>query len=162
MYKLYSIIFLILIAYWYIFVLRFVTSLVHATFFMFVLLSIVISFLVLFRKNINFKINATSFIIGGFVLIYSFYKYSWYLGLRNEIAHIVLSILWIIYTLTMFPQVETKEGKWLVGSLLGITLVKIAFKDLFFLEGIFRIIGFVIFGILLIVGGYFIKNEADH
>jgi uncharacterized membrane protein len=49
-----------------------------------------------------------------------------------------------------------------VGSLLGITLIKIAFNDLFYLEGIFRIIGFIIFGILLIIGGYFIKNEANH
>ena len=80
----------------------------------------------------------------------------------DETSQIILSILWLIYTLVMFSNVETKEGKWLVGSLLGITLIKIAFNDLFYLEGIFRIIGFIIFGILLIIGGYFIKNEANH
>ena len=129
---------------------------------MFILLAIVISFLVLFRKNINFKVNAASFIIGGFALIYSLHKYLWFFNIVDETSQIILSILWLIYTLVMFSNVETKEGKWLVGSLLGITLIKIAFNDLFYLEGIFRIIGFIIFGILLIIGGYFIKNEAKH
>ncbi|HJO15218.1 MAG TPA: DUF2339 domain-containing protein [Candidatus Pacearchaeota archaeon] len=162
LYRFYSYIFLILIVYWYAAVLRFENELTHATFFMFILLAIVISFLVLFRKNINFKVNAASFIIGGFALIYSLHKYLWFFNIVDETSQIILSILWLIYTLVMFSNVETKEGKWLVGSLLGITLIKIAFNDLFYLEGIFRIIGFIIFGILLIIGGYFIKNEANH
>ena len=162
LYRFYSYIFLILMVYWYALVLRFENELTHATFFMFILLAIVISFLVLFRKNINFKVNAASFIIGGFALIYSLHKYLVFFKIVNETSQIILSILWLIYTLVMFSNVETKEGKWLVGSLLGITLIKIAFNDLFYLEGIFRIIGFIIFGILLIIGGYFIKNEAKH
>ena len=162
LYRFYSYIFLILMVYWYALVLRFENELTHATFFMFILLAIVISFLVLFRKNINFKVNAASFIIGGFALIYSLHNYLVFFKIVNETSQIILSILWLIYTLVMFSNVETKEGKWLVGSLLGITLIKIAFNDLFYLEGIFRIIGFIIFGILLIIGGYFIKNEAKH
>ena len=162
LYRFYSYMFLILMVYWYALVLRFENELTHATFFMFILLAIVISFLVLFRKNINFKVNAASFIIGGFALIYSLHKYLIFFEIVNETSQIILSILWLIYTLVMFSNVETKEGKWLVGSLLGITLIKIAFNDLFYLEGIFRIIGFIIFGILLIIGGYFIKNEAKH
>ena len=162
LYRFYSYIFLILMVYWYALVLRFENELTHATFFMFIQLAIVISFLVLFRKNINFKVNAASFIIGGFALIYSLHKYLVFFKIVNETSQIILSILWLIYTLVMFSNVETKEGKWLVGSLLGITLIKIAFNDLFYLEGIFRIIGFIIFGILLIIGGYFIKNEAKH
>ena len=162
LYRFYSYIFLILMVYWYALVLRFENELTHATFFMFILLAIVISFLVLFRKNINFKVNAASFIIGGFELIYSLHNYLVFFIIVNETSQIILSILWLIYTLVMFSNVETKEGKWLVGSLLGITLIKIAFNDLFYLEGIFRIIGFIIFGILLIIGGYFIKNEAKH
>jgi len=162
LYRFYSYIFLILMVYWYALVLRFENELTHATFFMFIQLAIVISFLVLFRKNINFKVNAASFIIGGFALIYSLHKYLIFFEIVNETSQIILSILWLIYTLVMFSNVETKEGKWLVGSLLGITLIKIAFNDLFYLEGIFRIIGFIIFGILLIIGGYFIKNEANH
>ena len=162
LYRFYSYMFLILMVYWYALVLRFENELTHATFFMFILLAIVISFLVLFRKNINFKVNAASFIIGGFALIYSLHKYLIFFEIVNETSQIILSILWLIYTLVMFSNVETKEGKWLVGSLLGITLIKIAFNDLFYLEGIFRIIGFIIFGILLVIGGYFIKNEANH
>ena len=162
LYRFYSYIFLILMVYWYALVLRFENELTHATFFMFIQLAIVISFLVLFRKNINFKVNAASFILGGFALIYSLHNYLVFFKIVNETSQIILSILWLIYTLVMFSNVETKEGKWLVGSLLGITLIKIAFNDLFYLEGIFRIIGFIIFGILLIIGGYFIKNEAKH
>ena len=133
LYRFYSYIFLILIVYWYALVLRFENELTHATFFMFILLAIVISFLVLFRKNINFKVNAASFIIGGFALIYSLHKYLWFFNIVDETSQIILSILWLIYTLVMFSNVETKEGKWLVGSLLGITLIKIAFNDLFYL-----------------------------
>ncbi|MCH7850827.1 MAG: DUF2339 domain-containing protein [Nanoarchaeota archaeon] len=161
-YKSYSYILLGLITFWYAFILRFETSFEHATFFIFFLLAIVISFLVLFKKNINFKVNAASFLIGGFAFIYSLYKYSWYLGLKNEAAQIVLSILWLIYTLTMFSHVETRGGKQLAGLLLGATLIKIAFNDLLYLSGAFRIIGFILFGTLLIIGGYLIKGNEEH
>ena len=46
LYRFYSYIFLILIVYWYAAVLRFENELTHATFFMFILLAIVISFLI--------------------------------------------------------------------------------------------------------------------
>ncbi|MAH07034.1 hypothetical protein CMI38_02160 [Candidatus Pacearchaeota archaeon] len=160
-YQVFSVISLLLIAYWYVWVLGFKEGIAHASFFLFILFCIVVSFFLLFRKDINFKLNAASFIIGGFAFIYSLYKYLWYWNIVDETAHIVLSILWLIYTLVLFSNVETKEGKLLVGGLLGVTLIKIAFNDLFYLEGIFRIIGFIIFGILLIIGGYFIKNESD-
>jgi uncharacterized membrane protein len=160
-YQMFSFISLGLIVIWYVSVLGFKEGIGHASFFLFVLFCMVLSFFFLFKKDINFKLNAAAFIIGGFAFIFSFYKYLWYWGIRDEYAHIVLSILWLIYTLVLFHNVETREGKWLVGGLLGVTLVKIAFNDLFYLEGISRIVGFIIFGILLIIGGYFIKNESD-
>jgi hypothetical protein len=160
-YKLYSYIFLFLVFFWYLFVLNFNSGLAHASVFMLVLAGIVGAFYYLFNRDIDFKLNAAGFIIGGFALIFSFSKYLVFFGIKDALGQIILSILWLIYTLFMFSNVHTKSGKWLVGSLLGFTLLKIAFNDLFYLEGVFRIVGFILFGVLLLIGGYFIKNETN-
>ena len=77
-------------------------------------------------------------------------------------SQITLSVLWLIYALVLFMKVESKEGKWLVGVLLGITLIKIALRDLLYLKGVYRIIGFIIFGILLLVGGYLVNRSEKN
>lgn len=140
---------------------RFNDGVLHATSFMLFYLVLVIAFALLFKENINFKLNAAAFIIGGFLFIYKIFSYLEVFDIPSKANHIILSILWLIYTLTLFTMVRTKEGKLLVGALLGITLLKIAFKDLFFLDGVFRIIGFIIFGILLIIGGYLISRYEN-
>jgi hypothetical protein len=160
-YKLYSYIFLFLVFIWYLFVLNFNSGLAHASVFILVLAGIVGAFYYLFNRDIDFKLNAAGFIIGGFALIFSFSKYLVFFGIKGALGQIVLSILWLIYTLFMFSNVHTKAGKWFVGSLLGFTLLKIAFNDLFYLDGAFRIVGFILFGVLLLIGGYFIKNETN-
>jgi hypothetical protein len=163
-YRVMSFIFLGLIAIWYLSVLRFNQGMGHATLFIFVLLSLPLIAMFFFRSNINYKTNAAIFIISGYAFLYSLSKYFWFFmpnGDANIPAlEVILSVMWLIYTLTLFVQVQTKEGKMLVGVLLGITLLKIAFKDLFFLEGVARIVGFILFGILLLIGGYFLKNET--
>lgn len=159
LYKFFSNAFLILTMYWYIALLRFDHGLLHATFFLGVLALIVYGFYHLFSKNIDYKINAAGFLCSGYLFIYSFFKYLAFFINSDPFREIVLSILWLCYCLFMFSKVPSKEGKTLVGVLLSITLIKIAFVDLLFLEGAFRIIGFIVFGILLLIGGYFIKNE---
>lgn len=160
LYNIFSIICLVLVVLFYLIILFDTDAILMYSVIMIVYAFILISFAYLFKKEINFKLNAAAFIIGGFLFIYSISDYLLLFKISPELNQIILSILWLIYTLTLFKQVETKEGKLLVGALLGVTLVKIAFRDLLFLEGIFRIVGFIIFGILLLIGGYLLsKNE---
>ncbi len=169
LYKVYSYLFFVLSIIWYLFVIRFdagVNSIgqgiAHATFFMFLFAIFVGSFMFFANKNFQFKVYASSFIIGCFLLIFSFYKYLWFFIKSEALSQIILSLMWLVYTLIMFSKMETKEGKYLVGFLLAITLMKIAFVDLFYLDGAFRILGFIAFGILLLIGGYFIKNDSKN
>ena len=157
--KVVSFFFLFLIAVWYAFVLQFRDGGYHASFFMLVLVSVPIISFFYFRSNINFKVSAATFIISGFLVLFSFSKALWYVFGSDSVCEVILSVMWLIYTLVLFVQTQTKEGKMLVGFLLGITLLKIAFRDLFFLSGGFRIVGFILFGVLLLIGGYFLGNE---
>jgi len=129
---------------------------------MFVLGMIPLISLIYFRSNINYKASAATFIISGYLFLFSLFKY---IGVflvapsTDPFREVILSVMWLIYTLVLYVQVQTKEGKLLVGALLGFTLLKIAFRDLFYLDGVSRIIGFIVFGILLLIGGYFLNNE---
>lgn len=154
-----SLLFLGMIAIWYFLVLRFNDTVGHASFFMVVLTMVPVVSFVYFKNNINYKANAATFIISGYLFIYSVVKYLAIFVDIDSFNQVVLSVLWLIYTLVLFVQVETGEGKTLVGILLGITLLKIAFKDLFLLPTGARIIGFILFGVLLLIGGYFLGNE---
>ncbi len=160
-YSIFSYIFLFLSAVWYFFVVRFDGGLAHASFFMLfyvLLLCVMMSFA---RRDILYKFNAALFTIFGFFVLYSFSKYLQFFISSEQFQQVILSVLWLVYTLFMFSNMRTKEGKILVGCLLGITLLKIAVVDLSYLHGAYRIVGFIVFGILLLIGGYFIKNEHE-
>jgi len=150
--------FLALIAFWYFTILRFNEGIGHASFFMVILAAVPLISLLYFRSNVNYKVSAATFIVSGYLFFYSCFKYLRFFVESLPFREIILSILWLIYTLSLFVQVQTKEGKLLVGVLLGITLLKIALRDLLFLEGVFRIIGFILFGVLLLIGGYFLEH----
>jgi uncharacterized membrane protein len=137
-------------------------EILRSTIMLIVYFCIVISFIYLFKKNVNFKINAVAFVIGGFLFIFYISRYLLLFNITNQMSQITLSVLWLIYTLVLFMKVESKEGKWLVGVLLGITLIKIALRDLLYLKGVYRIIGFIIFGILLLVGGYLVNRSEKN
>ena len=137
-------------------------EILRSTIMLMVYFCIVISFIYLFKKNVNFKINAVAFVIGGFLFIFYISRYLLLFNITNQMSQITLSVLWLIYALVLFMKVESKEGKWLVGVLLGITLIKIALRDLLYLKGVYRIIGFIIFGILLLVGGYLVNRSEKN
>lgn len=161
LYKFFSYIFLFLVIIWYLFIVRFDAGIFHGTFFMILFGLIVYGFYNLYKDKIDYKFNGASLAIAGFVFIFSFVKYLAFFIYSNPIREIILSILWLSYCLIMFSKIPNKEGKSLIGVLFAITLLKIAFIDLLYLKGAFRILGFIIFGILLLVGGYFIKNEKS-
>lgn len=162
LYRIISYIFLTLMAIWYLFILRFDEGIVHASFFLLALALIPINYYILYKQNIDYVISGAGFIITTYLLIYSFSKYLIFLGLSSAITEVALSVLWLLYTLSMYIKIDDKNGKILVGTLLGITLTKIAFVDLFILDGVVRIIGFILFGILLLIGGYYLNNEKKN
>ncbi len=168
LFRIFSYIFLFLTAFYYLNVVRFNEGVLHGSFFMIIFALIVYGFYRLYIEDIDKNFNGALFIISGFALIFSFHKYlAFFLNNKSSdvnvmIASIVLSILWIIYTLFMYSAVKSKNAKILVGILLAITVIKIAFNDLFYLDGVYRIIAFIIFGILLIAGGYYLKNETTN
>jgi uncharacterized membrane protein len=162
-YNIVSNIFLALIAIWYLFVLRFDEGLLHATLFLFVLLAIIPGFLFLIKQDINKRINSGLLAISIFLILLSVSKYMMFFIDSEAFYNIVLSVMWLVYTLIGIIKFDKiKEAKILFMVLLGITVLKIAFVDLLFLEGAFRIIGFIVFGILLLVGSYFMKNEKSN
>lgn len=68
--------------------------------------------------------------------------------------------MWLIYTLGLLIFLDLpKNSRILIIILLTITILKIAFNDMDYLDGVFRIIGFILFGVLLLIGGFFIKNK---
>ncbi|MGK0209535.1 MAG: putative membrane protein [Patescibacteria group bacterium] len=160
LYDVFSKICLVLVGLWYVFIVRFMESFLHSLFFLTVMLAFVVALFVLFKLDFDADFNAGTFVISGFLFIYSFHKFVWWIGISDTVAQIVLSVLWLVYTLVLYAQAEEIREKVFIGILLGITLLKIAFNDLFYLDGAFRIVGFIIFGILLIVGGYFIRDDA--
>ncbi|MDA3855701.1 MAG: DUF2339 domain-containing protein [Candidatus Woesearchaeota archaeon] len=162
-YNIVSNIFLALIAIWYLFVLRFDEGLLHATLFLFVLLAIIPGFLFLIKQDINKRINSGLLAISIFLILLSVSKYMMFFIDSEAFYNIVLSVMWLVYTLIGIIKFDKiKEAKILFMVLLGITVLKIAFVDLLFLEGAFRIIGFIVFGILLLIGSYFMKNEKSN
>jgi len=57
---------------------------------------------------------------------------------------VLLSVLWLVFSLIIYSNVETRENKKISIFLVVGVLLKIGIKDLFYFEGIYRIIGFMI------------------
>lgn len=150
-----------LVGIWYLFIVRFDQGRYHAFLFL-VLMAIFVALLYWFyryrgrRNSDGFK-----FVVSGFLLIYSIHKFSWWIFLNEIGMQVLLSILWLIFSLVIYSKVETKENKKISILLVVGVLLKIGLKDLFYFEGIYRIIGFMIIGIILIVSGYIIKDDLE-
>lgn len=135
-------------------------NIAHASVFMLTFMAVLAGMFYLYKREIDEKFYGAITIVFGFGLIWKFVEYLALFVDSNEGLAITLSILWLVYTLVLLTRMVTNDSRKLVGILLGITLLKIAFVDLLFLDGFFRIVGFMVFGILLLVGGFFIKNES--
>lgn len=161
-YKSVSYVFLGFFIFWYLFIVRFGEGILHGTLYMLFFITMVPIIVFLVKKKIDVKINGPFLFIYIFAIIYSFAKYLGFLKFNNIMMSLLVSIMWLIYTLVGIKIfAKHKDAKLLLMVLLGITLVKIAFVDLFYLNGVYRIIGFTVFGILLLIGGYFLKNETE-
>ncbi len=159
LYNVYSYIFFVLSCLEF-FTPKYTSVLVEDTFFLVLYLFFILACLYFVIKKYEIKFYGTAFIIGTFLIIFSIYRYLEYFIVSSELRQIILSVMWLFYTLFMFHKIKKKEVRNLIGILLAIALIKIAIVDLFILEGAYRILGFIAFGILLLIGGYYIKNDS--
>jgi len=159
LYKVFSMAALLLIAVWFFLISDF-SKVPSAILNLIVYLVAVVSFYILGDKNIFNKVNKVAFIVGGYMYLFGVYRFLTLIISSGEANQIILSIMWLIYTLVLFYSVESKGSRWLVIVLIAVTLAKIAFRDLFYLDGVFRIIGFIIFGVLLLIGGYVLNKNG--
>ena len=129
-----------------------------------ILVSICMAWLLL--KEVHKQAYSVIAVLLGFSLCYSIAAY---IPLLTEVEPLVettiLSGLWLLYTLTLFITCRRMSTLKPVSNfafgLLIVSLLKIATYDLWLLDGITRIIGFAGFGVLLLVGGLMLKNDAQ-
>ena len=160
LFSIFSYIFLFFSFLWYTFTIGSSGDIGVSTFFLMMHLTIPIGFVYLYKNVDSSMFNKIGFIIAGYLVIYSIYGYlELFLRSLPALGDIILSVLWLVYCLGLFFIIKEKKSRLLIVVLLGITLIKIAFRDLLFLDGIYRIIGFTLFGVLLLIGGYYLKNE---
>jgi hypothetical protein len=124
-----------------------------------IVFGIVVFFMFYFQeRDIEPNFYGPAMIIGGFLFLFIFSKYLGLFFQSDYFVQIILSIFWLCYTLILIKKIKIDGVKTIIYILLGITVIKIAFVDLLFLKGAYRIIGFLIFGLLLLLGGYYIKK----
>jgi len=115
------------------------------------------------KKDLFKEVNSFLLIFLGYTFFYPLTQYiKLVTNLSSDVTTTILSGLWLAYTLILYIKTREKE-KFKILSILSlilliITLVKIAFFDLTRLEGVVKIIGFIVFGILLLIGGYLLKK----
>jgi len=118
------------------------------------------------KNNVEPEINAGFASIGLFAFLYTFSSYLERFIFRDNIVSIILSFTWLVYSLALYiyaEKMQEQNEKYAGLKTLGlifviITLGKIAVFDLFLLTDIYRILGFAVFGVLLLIGGYILKK----
>ncbi len=162
-YKVFSYIFMGLIALWWLFNLGLVyKNVAESSIVLIAMVLTLLAALFMIKKELNKEINAVFLVIAGFVFFISLMNYlellfSW----LKTYTGAILSGMWLAYSLSLYIYTKSKELKELKGfalAMLIITLLKIAFMDLLNLTGLTRIVGFIIFGILLLIGGYLLRK----
>jgi len=118
------------------------------------------------RNYIEPKLNAGLTSVGLFAFLYTLSSYLERFIAKDNIVSIILSLTWLVYSLSLYiyaERMQRRDDSYGSLKILGlifviITLIKIALFDLFILTDVYRILGFAIFGILLLLGGYILKK----
>ena len=163
-YMVFSYIFLVAALFWWVYYLvQFPHQLDKATYVILMMLVFLAALFFLIKKDLFKAVNGFLLIFLGFTLFYPLTEYIRLITpLSGDVTTTILSGLWLAYTLTLYINTREKEKLRVLSIsslvLLIITLAKIAFLDLTRLEGVVKIIGFIAFGILLLIGGYLLKK----
>ncbi|MBI2140315.1 DUF2339 domain-containing protein [Candidatus Woesearchaeota archaeon] len=163
-YKVFSYIFLGAAVYWWVhYLAQFPRQFDKASFVMFMMLVFLAALFYSVKKGMGKALHGFLLIFLGFTFFHPLMQYiRLTTSISGEVSTTILSGLWLVYTLTLY--IKTRENEKLrIPSVLSlvllvITLAKIAFLDLTRLGGVVKIIGFIVFGVLLLIGGYLLKK----
>ena len=163
-YNVFSYIFLTVALFWWIYYLiSLPNELDKATYVILMMIMFLVALFFSIKKDLFKEVNSFLLIFLGYTFFYPLTQYiKLVTNLSSDVTTTILSGLWLAYTLILYIKTREKE-KFKILSILSlilliITLVKIAFFDLTRLEGVVKIIGFIVFGILLLIGGYLLKK----
>lgn len=152
--------FLFLCAIWYFFIIRFDSGVIDATIMMLIFILIPAGSLYLRREVIQSKVVGLLFLISTYCFFYSLAKYLVFFIPSQDFFNVSLSVFWLAFTLfALVALSDNKDAKSLLTILLIAVLVKIAFVDLFMLDGVYRIVGFIVLGVLMLIGGYYLNSQ---
>lgn len=155
-----SYLFLFLATMWYFFVIRFESGVLSATVMMLIFTLIPIGSFYLRRYVIESKFVGLIFLLSMYCFLYSLSKYLLFFIPSQNFFNISLSVLWLAFTLfALITLSDNKDAKSFLTILLIAVIIKIAFIDLFMLRGVYRIVGFIVLGILMLIGGYFMNSH---
>lgn len=163
-YNVFSYIFLAVALFWWVYYLvQFPGQSDKATYVMLMMLVFLVALFFSIKKDLSKVVSGFLLIFLGFTFFYPLMEYIQLIThLSGDVTTTILSGLWLVYTLTLYIKTRDKEKLKAFSTLslimLIITLAKIAFLDLTRLEGVVKIIGFIIFGMLLLIGGYLLKK----
>jgi hypothetical protein len=150
-----SYIFLFLTIQMFMVVNRFTSTIFVSTVMILISILFFIILYILSQKEYGYPTSKYVLAIGIFIFGYTISNYLNLFVHSDQFMHVILSIFWIAYSLFIIKKLSQKT----MGLIfLAITILKIAFLDLLYLTGIFRILGFIIFGVILLIGGFFIRK----
>ncbi|HKV05294.1 MAG TPA: DUF2339 domain-containing protein [Candidatus Acidoferrales bacterium] len=81
---------------------------------------------------------------------------------RNLAQELALSMLWMVYAITMIiPGAIRKSAalRWQGLALLGVTVLKVFFIDLSFLARFYRIVSFLVLGLVLLLVSFYYQRQ---
>jgi hypothetical protein len=164
LFKVYGYISLLFLMLWYIYDLQFDLGMAHGTFFILALLALCGISYTLSKYDMEKSFHQMFSVAFLFFWIYSLSKYLAFFSISSTVLSLILSLLWLIYSLVLVVKTHNNEKfsgvlENLSKVVLGFVLLKIAFYDIIQLSGVVRIIGFMLFGGFLVLGGFLLKKE---
>jgi uncharacterized membrane protein len=86
------------------------------------------------------------------------------LGIDRSLAqNLALSVLWLVYALALLGGGAIKDSaalRWQALALLGVVIVKVFFFDLSFLARFYRIVSFLLLGLVLLFVSFFYQRRS--
>lgn len=86
------------------------------------------------------------------------------LGIDRGLAqNLALSVLWLVYALALLTGGVVKDSaalRWQALALLGVVIVKVFFFDLSFLARFYRIVSFLLLGLVLLFVSFFYQRRS--
>lgn len=96
--------------------------------------------------------------------IIDYYEQSSYYGTTSGTQHLVMSMTWLIYSLSLMVFGILKRMRairYVALIIIGITIFKVFILDLSFLDQLSRIVSFIILGLMMLVFSFFYQKYSE-